>query len=386
MERKYIVYFDYLRFIGSILVVYIHVVSPLVSGEIYMDRLGRCFLIFLLTLAYTAVPIFFMMSGYLILTDEKTQSISTLKHRLIHLAAPLLFWTVMVALWVMIRDHNFAISDFFGYILSGFSAPIMQHFWFVYTLIALYILSPILYSAVSGLKTVGKKYLIILIALIFIQSMVTAVVPDDQKNILVIKPLQDLKLLGGHLLTFISGYFLGNMKKHIPNIALVVIALVDFVFISCSTVYITLNEGYSGVIQDQGGGFTVLLASCIFLLFKQNLLHIKNNVRITPFVKMSFGIYLMHNLLNRVLSYCGWEVTGILTVILKTAVIIVLCYLVIKTFASIKPLCFLASGVSFSEANNKFNWYYTIHNLKYKLKIEHNEKFKKRRHYDKSGQ
>lgn len=363
MKRKHIVYFDYLRFIGAILVVYIHVASPLVSGDIPMNFPGRCFLIFLLTIAYTAVPMFFMMSGYLILTDSKTQMISTLKHRIVHLALPLLFWTVIVALWAMIRDHDFSLADFVGYVLSGFSAPIMQHFWYVYTLIALYILSPIIYSAVNGLKTEGKKYLIMLIILVFIQTMVTAIVPDNQKNEALIKPLSDLKLLGGHLLTFVSGYFLGNIKKRIPNIILVIIALADFIFISCMTVYITLDTGYSGVIQDQGGGFTVLLAACIFLLFKQNISEGKSKSRLTPFVKMSFGIYLMHNLLNRVLSYFGWEVTGVLIVFMKTAVIVILCYLVIKTLATIKPICFLASGVPYSTANESFNWRYTIRKL-----------------------
>ena len=78
---------------------------------------------------------------------------------------------------------------------------------------------------------------------------------------------------------------------------------------------------------------------------------------------MSFGIYLMHNLLNRVLSYFGWEVTGVLTVFMKTAVIVILCYLVIKTLATIKPICFLASGVPYSTANESFNWRYTIRKL-----------------------
>lgn len=362
MERKHIKYFDYLRSLGVFLVVYLHVASPIISGDIYVNSIVRSILIVLSTFGYTAVPLFFMMSGYLILTDSKTEKVTVLlKHRIVHLIVPLIFWSCLVTLWVMWKNDDILLCSFIKYMLSVFSTPIMQHLWYVYTLIAIYLLSPILYVAINNLNGQGKKYLFVLIIFIFLQSMVSAIVPDDIKDIIAVGPLVELRFLKGHLCTFILGYFLGNMKRHISNLILISVGFIDLLLISSSTIFITLEDSYTGKIQDQSAGFAVLLAACIFLFFKQNLDSVESKVNIVPFVQMSFGIYLMHNLLNRIFSYIGWEVEGIISVGVKMGGIILICCIILKTLATCKITCFLATGVSFLKANETFNWRYTIH-------------------------
>lgn len=73
--KKHVYYFDYIRLIAAIGVIYMHTAAqPLrmtVNSDWHAMNIITCF-------AFTAVPLFFMMSGYLLLNSEKTADISFL--------------------------------------------------------------------------------------------------------------------------------------------------------------------------------------------------------------------------------------------------------------------------------------------------------------------
>lgn len=359
MERNRIVYFDCLRILAMCFVIYMHVASLPLS----MERDNEWILLTLVTsVAYTAVPLFFMMSGYLILTSNNTENISVLlKHRLPHLLVPLAFWTTVIAAWIGFKNGDMSLLGIIKTSFLGFSTPLMQHLWFVYTLVALYLMSPVLYYGLNGLKEKGKKYVICIIFFVFLQTMITILLPENMKETGMIRSLNELNFLNGTFWTFILGYFVGGMKRYVSNKLLVVIAVLDWGFISISTVAVSWQRGYTGMFQNQRAGFMVLLAICIFILFKQN---IKGSPRIYPTANLSFGIYIIHNLINRILSYLGYEAYSLGEVVIKTVVILVVCYFIIKSMASIKPLCFLATGMSYDKACRSCNWIYTYNKVK----------------------
>lgn len=109
MKQNRIVYFDIMRIVGMFFVIYMHVASLPLSGEINGEWLV---LSAVTSLAYIAVPLFFMMSGYLILTSEKTKDISVLiRHRLPHLIIPLMFWTIIIALWITFKNREISLGN-----------------------------------------------------------------------------------------------------------------------------------------------------------------------------------------------------------------------------------------------------------------------------------
>ena len=70
--KNHVHYFDHLRLIAAISVIYMHVAAdPL--------RLPLCtewqFINIFTCIGFTAVPLFFMMSGYLLLSNSKTEDI-----------------------------------------------------------------------------------------------------------------------------------------------------------------------------------------------------------------------------------------------------------------------------------------------------------------------
>lgn len=86
-ERAHVEYFDWLRIIAALSVIFMHTAAgPLRAGI----NTGWHLLNVCTSLAFTAVPLFFMMSGYLLMTSRKTADISVLlRHRLPRLVVPL---------------------------------------------------------------------------------------------------------------------------------------------------------------------------------------------------------------------------------------------------------------------------------------------------------
>jgi len=98
-ENKHIHSFDYLRVIAALGVIYMHVASGALRAE--LNAHWHCINV-ITSAAFTAVPLFFMISGYLLLTDPKTADIGILlKRRLPRLVIPLAAWTVVACLWKM---------------------------------------------------------------------------------------------------------------------------------------------------------------------------------------------------------------------------------------------------------------------------------------------
>lgn len=103
-ERPHVDYFDGLRIFAALCVIFMHTAAGPLRAGVNTDwhLLNVC-----TSLAFTAVPLFFMMSGYLLMTSRKTADISVLlRHRLPRLVVPLAGWTVVAVLWQMFLAHT----------------------------------------------------------------------------------------------------------------------------------------------------------------------------------------------------------------------------------------------------------------------------------------
>ena len=361
MEKSHVHYFDYLRLMAAIGVVYMHTAASPLRGGIDPGWHGMNILT---SLAFTAVPLFFMMSGYLLLTSEKTADISyLLKKRLPHLLVPLAGWTVVAVLWRAVLDSNFSLHSVLGGLLSALHTPAWVHFWYMYTLIALYVISPILYGGLRVLDKNGHIFLFSLCCLVSVQAIVQILFPATAIHIDLI---DKLGIYGGCVALFLLGYYLGKLERKIPNWMLGSAALVTLTVIILGTWQRSAQAGqYDAAFQSQGAGFEVVLAACIFLLFKQNCNRPGKFFQAVAVTPLSLPIYLMHGislsmLEGKVLITTFWDTLWV------TAVNCLLCSFVMKTVASIKPLCYLATGMSYQKACDSCNWVYTFRKLKNK--------------------
>ncbi|MBE6913132.1 MAG: acyltransferase [Ruminococcaceae bacterium] len=323
------------------------------------------------SLAFSAVPLFFMMSGYLLFSSSKTSEISYLfKKRIPKLLIPLVAYSALAALHLVRTQGDITFSAFSDMFAMAGSKPLITHFWFMYTLTGMYLISPVLCGGLQNLSSSGKKYLLGLVAIILLMTTLYAILPADEKIYVPYKIPSEMAFFSGHMVSFVLGWLLGQTKRKIPNLLLVVVAILDLLFIIFMTHKVTVeNATYTQIYQSQSMGFEILLASCIFLLAKQNLNRpIKFVSRfITPITALSFPIYLLHGV---VLAFLNFEMNGTLYPITAlgtvklTLFIVILCYLIIKTVATIKPLCFVFTGMSYKAACNSCNWVFTVRKIK----------------------
>lgn len=288
-ERPHVDYFDGLRIFAALCVIFMHTAAGPLRAGVNTDwhLLNVC-----TSLAFTAVPLFFMMSGYLLMTSRKTADISVLlRHRLPRLVVPLAGWTVVAVLWQMFLAHTLTPGAIWAQLVTALHGPVMVHFWYLYTLIALYALSPILYGAV------------VLLAVISVGTWVR---------------------------TVRTGEF---------------------------------NQSF----QNQSAGFEIVLASCIFLLCKQTCNRPPRawvKAVTGPVVALSMAIYLMHNIFLSMLFSVGVSVHSFGSTVGVTLLAFAACFVVTKTVATIRPLCYLATGKTYAEACRSCNWVYTFRRLR----------------------
>lgn len=315
--------------------------------------------------SFTAVPLFIMMSGYLILNSEKTADINFLfKKRLPRLIIPLAGWSVVSIIWKLIINNNLSLAEIYNNIVSTLQSPAWVHLWYMYTLIVLYIISPLIYGALNSLDKKGHILVFSIICLISLCTILQIVLPDFLKPYAYINIINQLSFLEGLLAVFILGYYLGNTKIKIPNIILILSAIVILLIIILGTYKFTLRDGqFNQTFQNQYSGFEIVLASCVFLLFKQNFNKSSRILKNIPIITLSLPIYLMHNILLSMMSYL-FPINTFWDTIYSTAINFVICFLTVKTLASIKPICFLSTGIPFKEACKTCNWFYTYNKIK----------------------
>lgn len=321
-ERAHVEYFDWLRIIAALSVIFMHTAAgPLRAGiNTSWHLLNVC-----TSLAFTAVPLFFMMSGYLLMTSRKTADISVLlRHRLPRLVVPLAGWTVVAVLWQMFLAHTLTPGAIWAQLVAALNGPAMVHFWYLYTLIALYALSPILYGGIRTLGKSGRVYLFVLAAAVSVHTVLLTVLPDGAAGTLAVISV------GTWLLTVRTGEF---------------------------------NQNF----QNQSSGFEIVLAACIFLLCKQTCNRPPRawvRAALGSVVSLSMAIYLMHNIFLSMLYSVGVSPRSFGGTVGVTLLVFAACFAVTKTVATVKPLCYLATGKTYAEACRSCNWVYTFRRLR----------------------
>ena len=302
------------------------------------------------------------------MTDEKTTNVSILlRHRIPHLFVPLVTWTCVITLLYSFLFNDMTTSFYSRSLISALNTPISVHLWFLYTLIAIYIISPVIYGGIKNLDKAGHILVISLISLVSLRTIVQILLPDHLDTLLNIDLLSKIEFFGGHLCTFILGYYLGNIKKNIPNSLLIFSAVSLLLIITLGTYWFTIKNGfYDQTFQNQASGFEIILASLIFLIFKQNFNYPCKRIDFKPMVTLTFAIYFIHMPLIDILNRTSVRNTTFVDTLVITVSLFVISYLIMKTATSIKPICFVFTGLSFNKASKSCNWIYTFTKLKQK--------------------
>ena len=282
---------DVLRVISAFMVVGIHTI-PLYAGtgttSDYINML-------LQAIVRSGLPIFFIISGAFLLTHE-VKSIS--KWYITRFSSILI---PFVAYAYIHYTYAGDLTIFSTATLKGFSTALLSsqtsisvHYWFIYVMIGLYLLTPALSSMMHGMSALGAKRAFILIMVIHAVSSNYQIVQyaTNIPNIFMIPEVYIwmLYFICGGLLFKCRELFSFNMSLSMVAFGLLMTAVLT---------WLTPNK-FGFTFQQYDVNVTMLIfTSGLFLLFsKESSFFSGLGKRTVDFIsffgKKTYGIYLIH--------------------------------------------------------------------------------------------
>ena len=297
--RERLLYLDWLRVVATFMVVTIHVSAGIVGIDYNDSPTNWLAANFYESLSRSAVPLFVMISGALLLGDQREMSYTHfLSKRVSKIFIPLVSWSIIYYIYQVI-DHwypTFSIKQLISLFLTN---GISVHFWFMYMILGIYLTTPIVKIFIQHAKRRDIEYFLILW---FYASFIVKYMNDAfgfSFNI-------ELFYVTNYVGYFVLGYYLAHypLKKISGKLALfsTLLGMVIIFFLTFST---TKNAG--GTLQEYWYEYhspgVLLSAIGMFLLFKQyfskkNLGPLSNAIN-----RLSFGIYLVHMLVLLIFSH-----------------------------------------------------------------------------------
>lgn len=288
-ENKKFFYLDLIRIYAIMCVILLHIVMPyLEKAELFGTRIWHISNI-LNTFSRTGVPLFFMVSGFLLLSNPKTLDFNTFyKRRLSKIAIPFLVWNIIYYIaYGLMEGKTLSIVEFFKLMLVDGTS---YHFWFVYTLIILYLFMPFMKRILDGLD---QKWCWVLLV---ISSFKTTIVPFVQ----IVTPLE-IYLFDNIMLGYVSyvllGYILGRFeytKKQ--RIVFYCVGALGALITCWGNFY--MSDGAKEFLFN--GGYQIghfMLAAGIFIFFKNfKTASARTEKTVSVLSEITFGMYLVHPL------------------------------------------------------------------------------------------
>jgi len=275
-----------------------------------------------------------MASGYLLL--RKVQPISVIPRRLKRILIPFVFWLILYAIIkVVIIDAigpSWTIPQLIIFIVKGFINPltISVQFWYIYMILGLYLLSPILSKWIQNASIQEIEYLLLIWIIVSILEFIGV------HSIL----LDYLRYFTGAIGYFILGYYLTIKESKLLESKKFGLEL--FIIGSLSTImgtiifsHIQLNQSlfFIRLCDLTPGAF---MQSVGLFIFIKNIDYSKINSKINKIITKismdSYGIYLVNILVINVLyelHLLNPEKYTILMIILTIIIVLVLSDIII---------------------------------------------------------
>lgn len=316
-----------LRILACLMVIFMH--APLPNEQANG--------LFLSTLSYLTAPcigLFFMVSGYLLLPIH-THTEQFIKKRLNKVIFPTLFWSLFyLGANVILQQKEINwLDSIFSLPFSAQGNPVL---WFMYTLIGLYLLAPIISRWIESASRKEMEFYLGLWGISLCYPILSSFLSINQGTTGI------LYYFTGYAGYFILGSYLKKYPKRISFkciIPLMGIAILAPIICKIAQINVNFYEvfWYLSI-------FVVI--QCVFWFQTITKLPLKFSNRIetmfTRISNLSFGIYLIHIFIMR---YILWECDFIQNMdssILQTVTIAVLTF-VLSTIA-----CYLISWLPFS--------------------------------------
>ncbi len=283
-------YYDNLKFIAFFMVIFIHAGAKyLYDGGVPIQTFSGMFVNIIYSFSRPCVPIFFMVSGALLYKSKDINIKKFYKNKFFNIILP--FLIVASLTFVIDTRYNLNFASIIDFIKKILEQNYTYHFWYVYSLIQILLLAPLLKKVVD--KSNKKEFLIYIFVLLLGTCFITSI---DDFFILFHKTL-NMKLLP-NIFCYIGytflGYYLANndLSKKSFNLILI-LALLSIIYTIFGTFYISSFASFETFYKYDT--VNVLFPSiAMFILFKK---YFDKKYFFTGFANFTYYGYLIHILI-----------------------------------------------------------------------------------------
>lgn len=253
-------------------------------------------------LFYTCVPLFMILSGYLLSNKKLEKSYFKGIGRVIYVYSAASVIILLFQVYYLGAEKTFydIIKAYFGFSAAPYA-------WYISMYIGLFLLIPFLNILYHGLESKRKKQALILIMLI-----ITALpgMFNGKENLPSLIPGADFVLLPSWWVNIypLTYYFIGAyIKEYQVKLPKIISACAVFTIMMIEAALVWMqSEGltYKTTVDGYGNGFVVLLSLFLFLLLYD--IDLKNSFLKNIFEsisKLSLGIYLLSYIFDYMVYY-----------------------------------------------------------------------------------
>lgn len=300
--KKRLYYFDLLKVISAIMVVFIHIISEY-WYDLNPNSVDFKVLTIMDSVCRICVPIYFMISGALFLNEDKKITLKEMfKKYILNIFLIFIFWNMSYSvLDLLINKHNaFSIKIIFDCFINTIFGKGIFQLRFLTTILGFYLCVPVLKLIT---KKENKKVLQYLMIILFIFTSLNTLIKD-----IININLGYSIVFSGYLLYFILGYYINTFdidKKYcyfIYGIGLLSLIMTPILTISNSINMAKPMETYLNY-----SSFNVYLYSAsIFLLAKNMFKDYEEGKLLRLLSKSYFGVYLIHGFVLGFIKYINF--------------------------------------------------------------------------------
>ena len=333
MENKRILWIDWVKFLAIIGIIGVHVSSTLVSPEFLFE--SKWFQgVFADSIFRFGIILFIMASGFLIL--RKQQTINDVPRRFVRIVQPFIFWLILYAIVKVVVAKNLGpnwnIIQLITFTLGGFLNPtdVSVQFWYVYMILGLYVLSPILSRWIQNAPIREIEYFL------FVWLLMSLIYFFEVHTILT----DYFRYFTGAIGYFILGYYLTIKKTDLleSRKSGIILFLIGTLITTIGTIvlsYVTMDQSYYflrlGDITPgaclQAIGLFIIIKNTDFTKFSEKI-----NKWVVKISKASYGIYMANLLVIHIMDKVGLLNLNHFTfimVLVYLVLVLILSYLVI---------------------------------------------------------
>lgn len=270
--------FDIIRCVAIVFVICIHSMA-LMDEAANLSIFSRLVKAVLDTFIYAGVPLFVMLSGSLLLGKEESLYVFFVK-RIRRILLPFFLWSILVYAILYIQDGGRNLMEWFAtFIYKYVTNGVYGIYWYVYLILGLYLITPLLRKILSGS---GRSLTFYTVGLVSVIYLFVELFPE----VSVTNRFACQNLL--YICYFLWGYIIVRYLQ--PLSCFKVLARIGL-GVSCS---LSMLTGYIGM--PIHGLQTVVIS--LFLFSVMLTMKFKQSGTFSDIVhyisKISYGVYLSH--------------------------------------------------------------------------------------------